>query len=88
MILVLAFLLGIANAVDMPVRQAFAIELVGRDEVGSAVALNSAMFNGATGRRPGGGRPGDRRVRGRTGVRDQRAELPRGDRRPVDDGRA
>ena len=47
MILVLAFLLGIANAVDMPVRQSFAIELVGRDEVGGAVALNSAMFNGA-----------------------------------------
>ena len=47
MILVLAFLLGIANAVDMPVRQSFAFELVGREEVGSAVALNSAMFNGA-----------------------------------------
>ena len=47
MILVLAFLLGIANAVDMPVRQAFAIELVGRSDVGNAVALNSAMFNGA-----------------------------------------
>ncbi len=47
MILLLAFLLGIANAVDMPVRQSFAIELVGRDEIGSAVALNSAMFNGA-----------------------------------------
>ena len=47
MILVLAFLLGIANAVDMPVRQSFAIELVGREDVGAAVALNSAMFNGA-----------------------------------------
>ncbi len=47
MILLLAFLLGIANAVDMPVRQAFSVELVGRDEVSSAVALNSAMFNGA-----------------------------------------
>ena len=47
MILVLAFLLGIANAVDMPVRQSFAIELVGRADVGNAVALNSAMFNGA-----------------------------------------
>lgn len=47
MILVLAFLLGIANAVDMPVRQAFAVELVGREDVGNAVALNSAMFNGA-----------------------------------------
>ena len=47
MILVLAFLLGIANSVDMPVRQAFAIELVGREDIGNAVALNSAMFNGA-----------------------------------------
>jgi MFS family permease len=47
MILLLAFLLGIANAMDMPVRQAFAIELVGREHVGNAVALNSAMFNGA-----------------------------------------
>ena len=47
MILVLAFLLGIANAVDMPVRQAFSVELVGHDDVSPAVALNSAMFNGA-----------------------------------------
>ena len=47
MIVLLAFLLGIANAVDMPVRQAFAVELVGREDVGNAVALNSAMFNGA-----------------------------------------
>ena len=47
MIVLLAFLLGIANAVDMPVRQAFAVELVGREHVGNAVALNSAMFNGA-----------------------------------------
>ncbi len=47
MIVVLALLLGIANAVDMPVRQSFAVELVGREDVGAAVALNSAMFNGA-----------------------------------------
>jgi MFS family permease len=47
MILLLAFLLGMANAVDMPVRQAFSIELVGREDIGNAVALNSAMFNGA-----------------------------------------
>jgi MFS family permease len=47
MIVGLAFLLGIANAVDMPVRQSFAVELVGREDVGNAVALNSAMFNGA-----------------------------------------
>jgi MFS family permease len=47
MILVLAFLLGVANAIDMPVRQAFSVELVGHDDVSPAVALNSAMFNGA-----------------------------------------
>lgn len=47
MIFGLAFLLGIANAIDMPVRQSFAVELVGREHVGTAVALNSAMFNGA-----------------------------------------
>ncbi len=47
MIVLLAFLLGIANSIDMPVRQSFAVELVGREDVGNAVALNSAMFNGA-----------------------------------------
>jgi MFS family permease len=46
-ILVLALLLGCANAVDMPVRQAFAIEMVGPRDVGNAVSINSAMFNGA-----------------------------------------
>jgi MFS family permease len=47
MIVVLALLLGCANAVDMPVRQSFAIEMVGPRDVGNAVAINSAMFNGA-----------------------------------------
>ena len=46
-VLVIAFLLGIRNAVDMPTRQAFAVEMVGREDIGNAVALNSAMFNGA-----------------------------------------
>jgi len=46
-ILVLAGLLGVTNAVDMPTRQAFAAEMVGREDIGNAVALNSAMFNGA-----------------------------------------
>jgi MFS family permease len=46
-IVLLAALLGCANAVDMPVRQSFAYELVGPRDVGTAVALNSAMFNGA-----------------------------------------
>jgi MFS family permease len=47
MIFVLALLLGTANAVDMPVRQSFVIEMVGRSDIANAVALNSAMFNGA-----------------------------------------
>ena len=46
-ILVLASLLGITNAVDMPTRQAFTVEMVGREDVANAVALNSAIFNGA-----------------------------------------
>ena len=46
-VLILSILLGITNAVDMPTRQAFAVEMVGRDDIGNAVALNSAVFNGA-----------------------------------------
>jgi MFS family permease len=46
-IFVLAFLLGIVNAVDMPSRQSFVVEMVGRDDVANAIALNSAVFNGA-----------------------------------------
>jgi MFS family permease len=44
-IVVLAFALGIANAFDAPARQAFVIELVGRKDLGNAIALNSTMFN-------------------------------------------
>jgi MFS family permease len=42
---VLALLLGIVNAFDMPIRQSFVVEMVGRDDVANAVALNSAVFN-------------------------------------------
>lgn len=41
----LALLLGIVNAFDMPIRQAFVVEMVGRKDVANAVALNSAVFN-------------------------------------------
>ena len=44
-VLVLSALLGIANAFDMPARQSFAVEMVGRDDVANAVGLNSALFN-------------------------------------------
>jgi len=46
-VFVLAFLLGLVNAVDMPARQAFVVEMVGGDDITNAVALNSAVFNGA-----------------------------------------
>lgn len=45
-VLVLALLLGAVNAFDMPIRQSFVIEMVGREDLPSAVALNSALFNG------------------------------------------
>lgn len=46
-VMLLAFLLGSVNAFDMPARQAFVIEMVGREDLMNAIALNSAMFNGA-----------------------------------------
>ncbi|HYL40004.1 MAG TPA: MFS transporter, partial [Candidatus Binatus sp.] len=46
-VIVLALGLGVVNAVDMPTRQAFAVDMVGRRDIGNAVALNSAMFNSA-----------------------------------------
>jgi MFS family permease len=46
-VFLLAFLLGIVNAVDMPARQSFVVEMVGSDDIANAVALNSAVFNGA-----------------------------------------
>jgi MFS family permease len=42
---VLCALLGCFSALDVPVRQAFVPELVGVDQVGNAVALNSVTFN-------------------------------------------
>jgi MFS family permease len=41
----LAFLLGVASAVDNPVRASFITEVVGHSDVGNAVSLNSANFN-------------------------------------------
>ncbi|HEV7205917.1 MAG TPA: MFS transporter [Jatrophihabitans sp.] len=45
-VLVLATVLGLVTAVDTPVRQSFVIEMVGRDELTNAVAINSTIFNG------------------------------------------
>jgi MFS family permease len=45
MVYVLAFVLGMATAVDNPARQSFVVELVGVDDLPNAVGLNSATFN-------------------------------------------
>ena len=43
----LSFLLGVVNAIDAPARQAFVPEMVTKDELTSAIALNSGVFNTA-----------------------------------------
>ncbi|MBI4678712.1 MAG: MFS transporter [Elusimicrobia bacterium] len=46
-IFALAACLGAANAFDIPARQAFIVDMVGRKDLINAIALNSSMFNGA-----------------------------------------
>jgi MFS family permease len=46
-ILVLASLVGVAMAFDMPARQAFMVEMTSRDDLMNAVSLNSSIVNGA-----------------------------------------
>lgn len=42
-----AFFLGTVNAFDVPARQAFIAEVVGKTDITNAIALNSVAFNGA-----------------------------------------
>ncbi len=44
-IVVLAFFLGVANSFDAPARQAFVVDLVERENLSNAIALNSTIFN-------------------------------------------
>jgi len=44
-VMVLAAALGAVNAVDIPTRQSFVVELVGKKDLHNAIALNSSMFN-------------------------------------------
>jgi MFS family permease len=46
-VFVLAALLGITNAFDIPTRQAFVVDMVGKEDLINAIALNSSMINGA-----------------------------------------
>jgi len=46
-VIVLAMLLGVANAFDAPTRQSFIVDMVGREHLTNGIAMNSIMFNGA-----------------------------------------
>jgi len=46
-VVLMAVLLGIANAFDAPARQSFVVDMVGREDLTNGIAMNSIMFNGA-----------------------------------------
>jgi MFS family permease len=46
-LIVIAFLVGIVNAFDVPIRQAFFVQMVGKEDLPNAIALNSSIFNAA-----------------------------------------
>lgn len=46
-IIAIAFLVGVVNAFDVPIRQAFLVQMVGKEDLPNAIALNSSLFNGA-----------------------------------------
>ena len=46
-LILIAFLVGIVNAFDVPIRQSFFVHMVGKEDLSNAIALNSSIFNGA-----------------------------------------
>jgi len=46
-VLVISFLIGTANSFEIPARQSFFVEMVGKENLMNAIALNSAAFHGA-----------------------------------------
>jgi MFS family permease len=46
-VILLAAMLGVVNAFDAPARQAFVSEIVDREDLPNAIAMNSMMFNSA-----------------------------------------
>ena len=46
-VVAIAFMLGTVNAFDVPIRQAFLVQMVGKEDLPNAIALNSSIFNGA-----------------------------------------
>jgi MFS family permease len=47
MLIGIAFLVGVVNAFDVPIRQSFLVQMVGKDDLPNAIALNSSIFNAA-----------------------------------------
>ena len=47
LIVVLAALLGVVNAIDNPTRQSFVVEMVGKEDLASAIGFNSSIFHTA-----------------------------------------
>jgi MFS family permease len=46
-IILIAFLVGVVNAFDVPIRQSLFVHMVGKEDLPNAIALNSSIFNGA-----------------------------------------
>jgi MFS family permease len=46
-VMVIALLVGVVNAFDVPIRQSFFVHMVGKEDLPNAIALNSSIFNGA-----------------------------------------
>lgn len=46
-IILIAFLVGVVNAFDVPIRQSLFVQMVGKEDLPNAIALNSSIFNGA-----------------------------------------
>ena len=46
-LITITLLVGIVNAFDVPIRQAFFVQMVGKEDLPNAIALNSSIFNGA-----------------------------------------
>jgi MFS family permease len=46
-VIIIAALFGLVNAIDIPTRQAFVVDMVAREDLMNAIALNSSMFNAA-----------------------------------------
>ena len=44
-VVLMATLLGVVNAVEIPTRHSFVVEMVGKDDLHNAIALNSSMFH-------------------------------------------